>query len=128
MAKQLLNPPSLGKLDGPFSHGVRAGNTIWVSAQSGTDALGHVIGGSDAVAQCRAVFRRIGEILAAGGAKPADVVMVRGFLKDRSVLQATWQARKEFFGTHRPASTSLMVSDVEADGALMSFEIVAMLD
>ena len=54
--------------------------------------------------------------------------MVRGFLKDRSALQATWQVRKEFFGNHRPASTSLMVADVEAEGALMSFEVVAMLD
>mgnify|MGYP003339428368 CR=1 FL=1 len=40
MAKQFLNPASLGEIDGPFSHGVRAGNTIWVSAQSGTDAQG----------------------------------------------------------------------------------------
>ena len=128
MAKQFLNPASLGDIDGPFSHGVRAGNTIWVSAQSGTDAQGRVVGGSDALAQCRALFERIREILAAGGAAPSDIVMVRGFLKDRSVLEATWQVRREFFAGHRPASTSLMVSDVEAEGALMSFEIVAMLE
>ena len=68
MAKQFLNPASLGDIDGPFSHGVRAGNTIWVSAQSGTDAQGRVVGGSDALAQCRALFERIREVLAAGGA------------------------------------------------------------
>jgi enamine deaminase RidA (YjgF/YER057c/UK114 family) len=128
MAKQFLNPPALGTVDGPFSQGVRAGNTLWISAQAGHDAQGRIVGADDAEAQCRAIFRRIGEVLAAGGATPSDVVMVRGFLKDRSALQATWKVRKEFFGDHKPASTSLMVSGVEPEGALMSFEVTAMLD
>ena len=128
MAKQFLNPPAWGGSDGPFSEGVRAGNTIWVSAQAGRDAQGRIVGAGDAVAQCRAIFKRIGEVLAAGGARPTDVVMVRGFLKDRSSLNATWQVRKEFFGDHKPASTTFMVSDVEPAGALMSFEVMAMLD
>jgi len=128
MAKQFLNPSALGKVDAPFSDGVRAGNTLWVSAQTAHDAQGRIVGGNDAEAQCRAIFARIAEVLAAGGARPSDVVMVRGFLKDRSSLQATWKVRKEFFGDHKPASTSLMVSDVEPEGALMSFEVMAMLD
>ena len=128
MAKQLLNPPALGKVDRPYSHGVRAGNTLWVSAQAGQDAHGRIVGGDDAEAQCRAIFRRIAEVLAAGGAGPCDVVMVRGFLKDRGSLQATWKVRQEFFGDHKPASTTFMVSDVEPEGALMSFEVMAMLD
>jgi hypothetical protein len=51
--------------------------------------------------------------------------MVRGFLKHRDYIQATWKVRKEFFGGHRPASTTFMVSDVEPAGAMMSFEVVA---
>lgn len=128
MPIQFLNPPELGALDGPYSHGVRAGNTIWVSAQAGHDAAGRIAGANDAAAQCRAIFQRIGAVLAAGGAGPADVVMVRGFLKHRDYIQATWKVRKEFFGAHRPASTTFMVSDVEPAGALMSFEVVAALD
>jgi enamine deaminase RidA (YjgF/YER057c/UK114 family) len=128
MAKQFLNPSALGEIDGPYSHGVRAGNTLWVSAQPAHDAHGRIVGANDAEAQCRAIFERIRAVLAAGGAKPSDVVMVRGFLKDRSALPATWRVRKEFFGDHKPASTSFMVSDVEPEGALMSFEVMAMLD
>src|SRR3954466_13184810 len=128
MVKQFLNPPALGAIDGPYSQGVRAGNTLWVSAQAGHDAHGRIVGVNDAEAQCRAIFERIGAVLAAGGAQPSDVVRVRGFLKDRSSLQATWKVRKEFFGDHKPASTSFMVSDVEPEGALMSFEVMAMLD
>jgi enamine deaminase RidA (YjgF/YER057c/UK114 family) len=128
MPKQFLNPAELGALDGPYSQGVRSGNTIWVSAQAGHDAQGRLVGADDPEAQCRAIFARIGAVLAAGGARPADVVMVRGFLKTRDCLQATWKVRKEFFGGHRPASTTFMVSDVEPAGALMSFEVVAMLD
>jgi enamine deaminase RidA (YjgF/YER057c/UK114 family) len=128
VTKQFLNPPGLGALDGPYSQGVRSGNTIWVSAQAGHDARGRIIGGDDPEMQCRAIFSRIGAVLAAGGARPTDVVMVRGFLKQRDCLQATWKVRKEFFGDHKPASTTFMVSDVEPAGALMSFEVVATLD
>jgi enamine deaminase RidA (YjgF/YER057c/UK114 family) len=128
MAKQFLNPPALGAIDSAFSQGVRAGNTLWVSAQTGHDAHGRIVGANDAEAQCREIFERIRAVLAAGGAQPSDVVMVRGFLKDRGSLPATWKVRKEFFGDHKPASTSFMVSDVEPEGALMSFEVMAMLD
>ena len=128
MAKQFLNPPALSAAGAPFSQGVRSGNTVWVSAQAGHDAQGAVVGANDPVAQCRAIFERVGAVLAAGGAAPSDVVIVRGFLKRRQDIQATWQVRKEFFGDHRPASTTFMVSDVEPEGALMSFEVVATLD
>jgi 3-hydroxyisobutyrate dehydrogenase len=128
MAKQFLNPPELGEPGACFSHGVRAGNTIWVSAQVGHDPEGRIIGVDDPQAQCRAIFARIAAVLEAGGAKLSDVVMVRGFLRYREYIQATWKVRKEIFGEHRPASTSFVVSDLEAEGALMSFEVVAMLD
>ncbi len=128
MAKQFLNPAALGAAGAPFSQGVRSGDTIWVSAQAGQDAHGSVVGANDPMAQCRAIFERVGAVLAAGGAAPSDVVIVRGFLKRRQDIQATWQVRKEFFGDHRPASTTFMVSDVEPEGALMSFEVVATLD
>ena len=128
MPKQFLNPPALGALDGPYSQGVRSGNTIWVSAQAGHDAEGQIVCPNDPEGQCRAIFQRIGAVLTAGGATPSDVVMVRGFLKHREYIQATWKVRKEFFGMHRPASTTFMVSDVEPAGALMSFEVVASLD
>ena len=100
MPKQFLNPPGLAAVVGPFSQGVRVGNTIWVSAQAGQDADGNVIGLNDPEAQCRALFERIRAVLAAGGAAPTDIVMVRGFLRHRDCLQATWKVRKEFFGVH----------------------------
>lgn len=128
MPKQFLNPTQLGDLSGPFSQGVRSGNTIWVSAQAGQDAKGQVIGPNDPIAQCRAIFERVGAVLVAGGAAPSDVVIVRGFLKRREDIQVTWRVRKEFFGEHRPASTTFMVSDVEPEGALMSFEVIASLE
>jgi len=128
MNKQFLNPPALDEVGACFSHGVRAGNTIWVSAQTGEDAEGGIAGIHDAEAQCRAIFKRIEAVLEAGGARLSDVVMVRGFLRRREHIQATWKVRKEVFGDHRPASTSFIVSDLEPERALMSFEVVAMLD
>lgn len=128
MKKKFLNPPALGEADACFSHGVRAGNTIWVSAQSADDAENGTARSNDPEAQCRAIFERIQAVLEVGGARLCDVVMVRGFLRHREHIQATWKVRKDVFGEHRPASTSFIVSDLEAEGALMSFEVVAMLD
>ena len=128
MAKQFLNPPGLGSAQGAFSHGLRAGDTIWVSAQAAMDEKGAIVGGDDAEAQCRVIFKRIEAVLKAGGATFADVVMLRGFLLRRDYVQATWNVRREVFGGHKPASTSFVVSDIEPAGALMTFEAVAMVD
>lgn len=128
MTKQFLNPSQLGEPRNSFSQGVRVDNTIWVSAQAAQDATGRLIGADDPEAQCRAIFERIKAVLAAGGATLSDVVMLRGFLKRREYIHATWKVRREFFAGHRPASTSFVVSDIEPDGALMTFEAVAMLD
>lgn len=128
MAKQFLNPFQLGELQGPFSHGVRAGNTIWISAQVGQDAHGSLVGPGDAERQCRTIFERITAILAAGGATLSDVVMLRGFLRRREDIHATWKVRKELFGEHRPASTTFIVSDMDPEGALISFEVVASVE
>ena len=128
MAKQFLNPSQLGEPQGSFSQGVRVNNTIWVSAQAAQDAAGRLVGADDPESQCRVIFERMKAVLAAGGATLADVVMLRGFLRRREYIHETWKVRKEFFAGHRPASTSFVVSDIEPDGALMTFEAVAMLD
>lgn len=127
MAKQFLNPAELGSVEGAFSHGVRAGNTIWVSAQAAQDTTGQIVGGEDPEAQCRVIFKRIEAVLKAGGATFSDVVMLRGFLRRRDYVQATWNVRREVFAGHRPASTSFVVSDIEPAGALMTFEAVAVV-
>lgn len=128
MAKQFLNPPELGGAQSAFSHGVRAGNTIWVSAQAAVDVNGNVVGGDDPEAQCRVIFDRMKAVLAAGGATFSDVVMLRGFLRKREHVQATWNVRRGVFAGNKPASTSFVVSDIEPAGALMTFEAVAVVD
>jgi enamine deaminase RidA (YjgF/YER057c/UK114 family) len=128
MTKHVLNPEELGPAQGAFSHGVRAGDTVWVSAQAAQDAHGRIVGDDDPEAQCRVIFKRIEAVLAAGGATFSDVVMLRGFLRRREFVQATWNVRREVFGGHRPASTSFVVSDIEPPGALMTFEVVAIVE
>lgn len=128
MAKQFLNPPELGEPQTAFSHGVRAGDTIWVSAQAAQDASGRIVGGDNPEAQCRVIFERMKAVLAAGGATFSDVVMLRGFLRRREYVQATWNVRREVFAGHKPASTSFVISDIDPAGALLTFEAVAVVE
>jgi enamine deaminase RidA (YjgF/YER057c/UK114 family) len=107
MAKQFLNPAALGAAGAPFSQGVRSGNTVWVSAQAGQDAHGSVVGGNDPVAQCRAIFERVGAVLAAGGAAPEHLVSLTWYVTDIEDYVARQKdigrAYRDTIGKHFPA-------------------------
>jgi reactive intermediate/imine deaminase len=114
----------------PISHytdAVRAGDLLFVSGCVAVDGEGRLVGGDDVVEQARQVFRNIGDVLAAAGARPQDVVKVTLFLTnvdDRPLVNAV---RREFFGDSRPASTLVEVSRLAIPGAKIEVEAVAVL-
>ncbi len=114
----------------PISHyapAVRAGDLLFVSGCVPVDAEGNLVGGDDVVAQARRVFENVGEVLAAAGAAPADVVKVTLFLTDVDDRPAINPIRQEFFGEARPASTLVEVSRPASPGANVEVEAVAVL-
>lgn len=114
----------------PISHytdAVRAGNLLFVSGCIAVDGEGRLVGGDDVVAQARQVLRNVGEILAAAGAGPQDVVKVTLFLTDVDDRAKINPARREFFGDARPASTLVEVSRLAVPGAKIEVEAVALI-
>jgi reactive intermediate/imine deaminase len=114
----------------PISHyaaAVRAGDLLFVSGCVPVDAQGDLVGGGDVVAQASRVFANIGEVLAAAGAGPEDVVKVTLFLTDVDDRPAINGIRQEFFGQTRPASTLVEVSRLATPGARIEVEAVAVL-
>lgn len=114
----------------PISHytdAVRAGDLLFVSGCVPIDEEGRLVGGDDVVAQARQVFRNVGEVLAAAGAGPKDVVKVTVFLTDIDERPAINPVRQEFFGDARPASTLVEVSRLAVPGAKIEVEAVAVL-
>lgn len=114
----------------PISHytdAVRAGDLLFVSGCVAVDGEGRLVGGDDVVAQARQVLGNVGEILAAAGAGPQDVVKVTLFLTDVDDRAKINPVRQEFFGDARPASTLVEVNRLAVPGAKIEVEAVALV-
>ncbi len=114
----------------PLSHytdAVRAGNLLFVSGCVPVDGEGRLVGGDDVVRQAEQVFRNIGEVLAAAGASPGEVVKVTVFLTHIDERARINPVRQRFFGDARPASTLVEVSRLTVPGARIEVEAVAAL-
>jgi len=112
----------------PFSHytdAVRIGEWLFVSGCIAVDGEGYLVGGDDVVAQTRQVFTNLAAILAAAGARFADVAKVNVFLTDIDDRARINPVREEFFGDTRPASTLVEVSRLVLPGAKVEIELVA---
>jgi 2-iminobutanoate/2-iminopropanoate deaminase len=112
----------------PISHyadAVLAGDALYISGIVPVDAEGALVGAGDVVAQARQVFATLGRVLAAVGARPADVVKVTVYLLDVDDRPHINPVRQEFFGAARPASTLVEVSRLAVEGARLEVEAVA---
>jgi reactive intermediate/imine deaminase len=112
----------------PFSHytdAVRIGDLLFVSGCIAVDGDGNLVGGDDVVAQTRQVFANLAAILAAAGARFADVAKVTVFLTDVDDRARINPVREEFFGDARPASTLVEVSRLLLPRAKVEIELVA---
>ena len=114
MPKQFLNPPGLGAMEGPYSHGVRSGRTVTPAGQAPLHDDGTVFGPGDPAAQCRRVFADLKKTLDIAGATFADVVYVRAYLTDKVVLPVLRVIAAEIFGGNRPAFTPFTAIRVPA--------------
>ena len=93
------SPPPLA----PYSPGMRAGNTIYVSGTLALDAQGELVGAGNVRAQTEQVIRNIQDVLEAAGCGLADVVMNHIFLTDFSHYAALNEVYGKYFGESRPA-------------------------
>ena len=96
---------------GPVPQAVVSGGWIYVSALFGADPhTGRIP--DDARAEAIQVFDNLEAILAAAGARLADVVRVGIFMKqlerDRPAFNEAWAER---FGDHRPARYAVQAGD-----------------
>src|SRR5947209_4160961 len=79
---KILNPQSLGKPLGQYSHvsRVKASELLFIAGQVATDASGNPIGGNDFDAQCRQVFANVEAALKSQGADFANIVEFTTYL------------------------------------------------
>jgi enamine deaminase RidA (YjgF/YER057c/UK114 family) len=128
LAKAFYNPPGVYSPVGIYSHGVRAHRTVVLAGQAPLHEDGRIYGPGDPLVQCRRVFGELTKTLDLAGATYADVVYVRAYVTDRSVLPVLRAVAADVFGANRPAFTPVIVPSVRAEGALVEVELIVRFD
>jgi 2-iminobutanoate/2-iminopropanoate deaminase len=105
---------------GPYSPFVRAGDFIFVSGQGPIDPATNQLSLGDIGHETRRVLENIRGILEQAGATPADVVKCSVFLANMQDFAAMNEVYAEFFGSTRPARTTV---EAKLPGRDMKVEI-----
>lgn len=112
-----------------FSHGVRCGEFLFVSAQMARDANGGIVGREDIVRQAELTIANIGRVLEAMDADLDDVVKLNtwfvGFGTDEDWRRAA-RVRSEAFTYPGPGATGVPAPEPYPDGGLVRQDCWAM--
>lgn len=128
---RLVNPPGLAK-SARYSHvaEVTGGKLVFVSGQVAQDAAGNLVGAGDFAAQTRQVFENLKTALAGVGADFGNVIKVDSYIVDiSSNIEKYREIRQAYLGKNPepPASTTVGVPRLVADGYLLEVEAVAVV-
>jgi 2-iminobutanoate/2-iminopropanoate deaminase len=125
---RFLNPEALSKPPG-YTHVVEAtapARIVYIAGQLGVDRDGKV--SADFRLQAVQTFENLKTALAAVGGRFQDVVKLNNYLVDVKYLPIFRQVRDSYLADqNRPASTTIAISGLAREGALLEIEAVAVL-
>ena len=108
---------------GPYSQAIDAGDTVFCSGQLGLDpASGNLREGLEA--QTRQSLANLGAVLKAAGLGPERIVKTTIFLVNMGDFAKVNEIYGDFFGSHRPARSTVAVAALPK-GGLVEIEAIA---
>ncbi len=99
---------------GPYSQAIKSGSFVYTSGQIGLMPNGE-LAGTDIATQTHQVFKNLYYILEAAGAHLNDVVKTTIYLSDMDDFAEVNAIYSRYFGTHRPARSTVEVSRLPKD-------------
>jgi len=125
---RFINPPALRRPPG-YTHVVEVtapARIVYIAGQLGVDGDDRVVG--DFRRQAVQTFENLKTALAAVGAQFRHVVKFNNYLVDRANLPTFREVRDGYLAENdRPASTTIAISGLAREGALIEIEAVAVL-
>ncbi|QWC00436.1 RidA family protein [Mycoplasmatota bacterium] len=121
---KMIQTGSAPKAIGPYSQGVMAGDTLYVSGQIPFNPVTMKIAGDDIKSQTKQSLLNILGIVEEAGLKKENIVKCGVFMKDLSMFAEMNSVYQEFFGDHKPARFAVEVSRLPKDG-LVEIDAIA---
>ena len=123
-AKKKVVTPKDSPAGRPFSAGILAGDTLYVSGQGGFDSKTKKVPDNfeDEVRSC---LSNVHAVLEAGGMDYSDVVAVQVYLTDMDLFQRMNAVYMDVFKEPRPTRTTLGVSKLASAGAHIEITVTA---
>jgi 2-iminobutanoate/2-iminopropanoate deaminase len=119
MSKQPITTDRAPRPGGPYSQGLRVGNTLWVASQGPYDPVTGEIAGTTIEEQAARTLENVRAILEAGGATLADVVKTTVLLSDAGLFARFNQVYAGYFPDPKPVRTTVISP---------SFGVLVMID
>ncbi len=110
---------------GPYSQGIKAGNTVWISGQIPLDPISMTLVEGDIAAQAEQVFTNLAAIAEAAGGTLNNAVKVNISLTDLSNFDAVNAVMASHFEAPYPARACVQVAalpkgaDIEVEAILV---------
>jgi 2-iminobutanoate/2-iminopropanoate deaminase len=107
----------------PYSPGILAGDTLYVSGLQGTDSKTHALP-ADFGQEARNCLENIGRVLSDAHMNYSDVVSVQIYLDDISQFQEVNAIYKEYFKSPMPSRTTVQIAKLSL-GAHIEISAIA---
>jgi 2-iminobutanoate/2-iminopropanoate deaminase len=121
---QTIATPDAPKAIGPYAQGIVANGFLFTAGQIALDPATMEVVAGGITEQTERVMQNLQNVLAAAGLSFAHVVKTTVFLQDMAEFAAMNEVYARFFGSHRPARSTVAVGGLPR-GVRVEIELIA---
>lgn len=114
-------------LDNDLCQAVRAGNTVYVRGQVGTDFEGRLVGLGDPRAQAEQAMKNVKQLLEEAGSELSHIVKTTTYITDPRFREPVYREVGRWLKGVFPVSTGLVVAGLAQPEWLMEIDVIAVL-
>lgn len=114
-------------LDNDLCQAVRAGQTVYLRGQVGTDFEGRLVGLGDPAAQADQAMRNVKQLLEEAGSDLSHIVKTTTYITDPRFREPVYREVGKWLKGVYPISTGLVVAGLAQPEWLMEIDIIAVI-
>ena len=115
------------KLDNDLCQAVKAGNTIYLRGQVGTNFEGETIGIGDPTAQAEQAMKNVKLLLEEVGSELSHIVKITIFITDRAYREPVYREVGKWLKGVFPVCTGLIVQGLAQPQWVMEIDVIAVI-